>query len=215
MQITSRGRRGISVTKGINLDITNRCLLQCSKCSRTLNMGLTKQGRDMSPEAMHKICQYYSHISFCGQRGDPIYHPKFIELLEICNHYDLEHLEINTNGTGKSPEWWKKAALINLDYNWIFALDGLPHQSHLYRVNQDGEQVFKIMKYLRHFGVRVHWRYIAFKYNENSIEEAKELAKKHRINFELVVSSRWDGPNDPLRPINPELSRIRDDYVKT
>jgi len=200
------------MTRPINLDITNRCLLQCSKCSRTLNMGLTKQGGDMSPESMHKICKYYSHISFCGQRGDPIYHPKFIELLEICNNYDLSHVEINTNGTGKSPQWWKKAALINRDYDWAFALDGLPHKSHLYRVNQDGEQVFKIMKYLRRFDVRVHWRYIAFKYNEHDISVAKKLAKKYGIKFELVVSSRWDGPDDPLRPVQPNLSIDRGKY---
>jgi len=176
-------------------------------------MGLTKQGGDISLESMHKICEYYSRIGFCGQRGDAIYHPKFIEILKICNQYGV-YVEISTNGTGKSPEWFKEAALINPNYRWVFALDGLPGESHLYRVNQDGEQVFRIMKYLCKLGVKVIWQYIAFRYNENHIIRASQLAKKYGIDFHLQVSSRWDGPDDPLRPLNPKLWQPRPKYER-
>ena len=29
--------------------------------------------------------------------------------------------------------------------NWIFGIDGMPEESKQYRVNQDGEKLFKIM----------------------------------------------------------------------
>ena len=29
---------------------------------------------------------------------------------------------------------------------WYFALDGLPEESHKYRINQDGRQVWEVMK---------------------------------------------------------------------
>ena len=47
------------------------------------------------------------------------------------------------------------------------------------------------------------WQYIVFRYNENDIEEAKNMALDNGMTFELNSSSRWD-ENDPLKPTNPK-----------
>lgn len=189
----------------INLDITHRCRLQCSKCMRSEHPGLYKRGHDISLENMQKIADVIPSLGFCGQMGDPIYHPQFDKIMEICRD---NIVQVSTNGSGKSLEWWKNIHSINPYIKWIFGLDGLPKDSHKYRVNQDGEQVFEVMKYLAKLSNSIHWQYIVFRYNENDMEEATQLAKDNNIKLNFVYSSRWND-NDELKPINPKYYRTR------
>jgi MoaA/NifB/PqqE/SkfB family radical SAM enzyme len=159
--------------------------------------GLHKRGSDISLDSMTKIANTFNTISFCGQMGDPIYHPRFIDILKICKN---NNVGISTNGYGKSLEWYEEAAFVSNKQKWLFALDGLPHQSHLYRVNQDGNQVFKTMKHMVTLGADILWKYIIFKYNQDSITEAEQLAKDNNIPFMLIESSRWDESYDELKP---------------
>ncbi len=181
----------------INLDITHRCLLQCPKCRRQKFPGMHKRGHDITLESMKKISDQFEFLIFCGQFGDPIYHPQFFNILEICKD---NKVSINTAGAGKSLDWFEEAAMISKNQSWTFALDGLPHQSHQYRIGQDGEKVFEVMKHLSSLGAKVFWQYIVFKYNQDSLDEAIALSKKHNIEFVLVESSRWDKVNDPYKP---------------
>lgn len=183
--------------KSINLDITHRCLLQCPKCMRQKNPGLHKRGKDMSLGAMKKIAESFQYISFCGQMGDPIYHPKFLDILSMCKNNTVE---ISTAGSGKKIEWWEEAALISSNQTWVFGIDGLPNQSHQYRIGQDGERTFQMMKHISDMGAKVVWQMIVFKYNQDSIEEASLMAKENNIEFVIIESSRWDVPYDKYKP---------------
>ena len=116
--------------------------------------------------------------------------------------------------SAKSKEWYIEAFKANPNAVWCFGIDGLPEESKIYRINQDGAKLFDIMveskKYLIHKPV---WQYIVFKYNENSIDAAIALAREVEVDFYFVKSSRWknDLPeHDWLMPINPDLrvSRI-------
>ena len=49
-------------------------------------------------------------------------------------------------------------------------------------------------------GNAIRWQYIIFKYNENDVPEAVELARKHQIPLQENKSSRWSGPDDPYKP---------------
>ena len=190
--------------KTINICTTSRCLLRCPKCIRQTSPDYRTRGHDMPIDVARKYAEYFEHILFCGQKSDPIYHEQFDELVFAVKHRDVS---IATNGTGKSLEWYENIQLIKPDITWIFGLDGLPEESHKYRIGQDGVQVFEAMKFLaKDPRTKVIWQYIPFNYNEDHIEEAKELAKQHNIIFNLTISSRWEGPDDPYRPRNPELS---------
>ena len=84
---------------------------------------------------------------------------------------------------------------------WVFGIDGLPEESHNYRVNQDGVKLFEIMlESKKHLKNKPNWQYIIFKYNENSIDNAKLLAKEHNLDFMIINSARWIGKDDYLRP---------------
>jgi len=192
-------------SESINLDITNRCRLQCPKCMRQTYPNLHKRGRDISLENIEKISKGFKTLLFCGQMGDPIYHPKFDKIMDICKN---NQVQISTNGSGKSSSWYKKIYKINPNISWIFGLDGLPEQSRIYRVNQDGLKVFENMKMLSGMGGFVTWQYIVFRYNENNLTKAKTLADQYNMKFVEIHSSRWKS-NDPLRPLNKQYYKTR------
>lgn len=85
---------------------------------------------------------------------------------------------------------------------WVFAIDGLPKDSHKYRVNQDGEKLFDIMLKCASFGVSTTWQYIVFNYNQKDVEHCKKIAKEHNIKFMQIDSGRWG--TDALKSLQPD-----------
>ena len=163
----------------INLDITHRCTLQCKRCNRAIfaSRGQKVPGEDLSMENFKKILAFFKEIYFCGQISDPIFHPQFIEFLKLCK--DNHNVIIHTAASHKPESWYREAFQANKNALWTFGIDGLPKDSHKYRVNQDGEKLFKMACMASKMGLWVKWQYIVFKYNENDIETARKMAKKH------------------------------------
>ena len=181
--------------KGINLDITHRCTLECPKCLRrsvpTNNLG------DLSLDSFKKIISHFDQIEFCGQISDPIFHPQFIEFLKLTKD---KRVFVHTAASHRPMDWYRDAFLANKNATWEFGIDGLPQDSHKYRINQNGEYLFNVMKTGVELGNDIRWQYIIFKYNENDIPEAIDLAQRHKIPIHINKSSRWSGPNDPYKP---------------
>ena len=75
----------------INLDITKTCTLQCPACIRQNDnfKNLKSIYSDMPIEDFIKVSNYFKHIEFCGTIGDPIFHPKFIDMLEITSNKNI------------------------------------------------------------------------------------------------------------------------------
>ena len=187
----------------VNIEITNKCQLKCPACMRQLDPDKIRGTREHSFETLKVIFDTFPRLNFCGQISDPIYHREFHKILDYLNP-ETETI-ISTGGQGKTEEWWSKAFELtkNKNVRWRFGLDGLPKDSHKYRVGQDGEQVWEMMKLGKHIGANVEWQYIVFNYNENDIEEARQLAKKHNIRLDEMHSNRfWATPE--LRPINKD-----------
>ena len=190
----------------INLDITHRCVLQCPRCLRQQHPGMHKRGYDITIESFSKICDHFESINFCGQMGDCIYHPKFLELIKIAYEKNIK-VKAHTNGHGKTKLFWQEAFQYK-NIRWIFALDGLPKDSNKYRINQDGEYVWEIMKMGKKMGVNITWQYIPFLYNEEHIDEAIQMAKDNDMRFMLKISSRHPEGMTPSRE-DLKVDRIR------
>ena len=193
--------------RGVNIDLSNRCPLECPRCPRQYefrNKGLKVPGGDISIENFKKVVDFFNTVNFEGQLSDPVHHASFIELLKMCYESKTEAC-IQNASSAKSKEWYIEAFNSNPDAMWRFSIDGLPEESKTYRINQDGPKLFDIMleskKYLVNKPV---WQYIIFKYNEDSIDAAIKLAKEAGVKFYLLQSSRWIGNDDVLMPTKPE-----------
>lgn len=194
--------------RGVNIDLCNRCPLECPRCRRQYgfkNRGLKVSGNDLSMENFKKVLKFFKYINFEGTLSDPVHHQSFIELLKMCYIFKKE-LEIHTSSSSKSKEWYIEAFKANPYALWVFSIDGLPEESKIYRINQDGPKLFDIMaESTKYLITKPAWQYIIFRYNENSIDAAIALAKEIGVNFYTMKSSRWFGNDDWLMPTKPEF----------
>ncbi len=183
-------------TTNWNVETGFRCRLQCPYCQRQRKEAKQKikAATELSIETFLKLSDSCQRLVLCGQISDPLYHPKLIEMLEIksMEFPDLK-LEISTNGSGKSLNWWKKAyAAADKNTIWIFGLDGASQESaNIYRVGTNFDNVLEAMKLGASLGFEIIWQYILFQHNEHELEKAREIARVHKINFALVYSNRW------------------------
>tara|TARA_B100001778_G_scaffold66652_1_gene52482 strand:+ start:1428 stop:2093 length:666 start_codon:yes stop_codon:yes gene_type:complete len=203
--------------KGINIDISNRCPLECMRCQRQTNFTLEGRkvyGRDATMDEIRKLSDYFSSFNFCGQLSDPVHHPKFVEILEYLYNKDIQ-VTVHNASSQKPMKWYIKAFQAHPKAKWIFAIDGLPEESNMYRVNQDGKKLFEVAKEAKkHLKQTPSWQFIVFSYNEHNLEKAKQMAIDEGLMFIVLHSSRWMGEDDPLRPKSKEYNLGYKGYVR-
>ena len=188
---------------GVNLDITHRCPLECPRCSRQHNFkrnNMPVWGQDIPLATIEKLADAYKRFNFCGQLSDPVHHPKFIEILEIC-YKNKAAVTVHNASSAKSERWYIEAFKAHPYANWWFGIDGLPEESHKYRINQNGKKLYNIMLKSKEYLIEAPtWQYIIFKYNEAHIEKAKQMAADNNVKILFVYSAKWLNEDDPLRP---------------
>ena len=203
--------------KGINIDISNRCPLECMRCQRQTNFTLEGRkvyGRDATMDEIRKLSDYFSSFNFCGQLSDPVHHPKFIEILDYLYKKDIQ-VTVHNASSQKPMKWYIKAFQAHPRAKWIFAIDGLPEESNMYRINQDGEKLYRVMlEAKKHLKQTPSWQYIVFSYNEHNLEKAKKMAVDEGLMFIVLHSSRWMGEDDPLRPKEKEYNLGYKGYIR-
>ena len=203
--------------KGINIDISNRCPLECMRCQRQTNFTLEGRkvyGRDATMDEIRKLSDYFSSFNFCGQLSDPVHHPKFVEILEYLYNKNIQ-VTVHNASSQKPMKWYIKAFQAHPKAKWIFAIDGLPEESNMYRVNQDGKKLFEVAKEAKkHLKQTPSWQFIVFSYNEHNLEKAKQMAIDEGLMFIVLHSSRWMGEDDPLRPKSKEYNLGYKGYVR-
>ena len=203
--------------KGINIDISNRCPLECMRCQRQTNFTLEGRkvyGRDATMDEIRKLSDYFSSFNFCGQLSDPVHHPKFVEILDYLYKKDIQ-VTVHNASSQKPMKWYIKAFQAHPKAKWIFAIDGLPEESNMYRINQDGEKLYKVMlEAKKHLKQTPSWQFIVFSYNEHNLEKAKKMAVDEGLMFIVLHSSRWMGEDDPLRPKEKEYNLGYKGYIR-
>ena len=201
-KLPNRNKKFIS--NKVNLDLSHRCPLECLRCARQTyesdgKGGLKKipiPGRDITMEEFDKITDYFARIQFCGQYSDPIHHPHFIDMLRMIKRKGIVS-QVHSASNYKSDEWVKEAFEANPDSQWWFGIDGLPKDSHKYRVHQDGEMHFERLKMARQIlNKKPIWQYIVFNYNEQDVETAMKMAEEIDVIFNVINSGRWDNKED-------------------
>lgn len=202
---------------GINVDLSARCGLECMRCQRQTYYKNNKEipGHDLTIDDFQKITDMFKTINFCGQLSDPVHNENFIDILRLCKMKNVGGTIHNASSL-KSKEWYIEAFQAHPDMRWVFGIDGLPKDSHKYRINQDGEKLFDIMiESKNHLNTIPFWQYIIFSYNENDIDEARKMAQDNGVIFNLNYSSKWFSEDDPLMPKNKNYRIWSNQYGNT
>lgn len=201
-----------------NIDASHRCIFRCPQCIRqkTSSQEQIRRSFDLEKDQFKKILDYYDFgITFCGQISDPIYHPKFLELLKMCNGQG-KAVRIATVGSGKSDAWWEEAYSYGVGENaWYFGVDGIDEKSELYRIGSNFQDVWSRMKQGRDLGHTIVWQYIIFGYNEHEVDQAIDIAKEEDFSLLLVNTNRGFNPESPLLRKNVNFQLTRPDKKHT
>jgi len=184
-----------------NIEITHRCKLQCPFCQRTkaahskssLVRKRIAKSYDMPLDDYRKVLEFYQRMNYCGQISDPIYHPKFLDILEINLEYPEKLYDIHTTATGKKIEWWEKAFSMtnNGQTVWTIGLDGVDEKTRYHRVGQNFDETWKVMQLGKEMGAIIMWQFIVFSYNENDIVSAYRMARENDFSLMVMKSNRY------------------------
>lgn len=201
-----------------NVDATHRCMLACVFCNRTaFDWGKEqiqvhqKTYGDLTVQDSILLGNSFNELMFCGNISDPIYNPKFLEIMQALNTTTCKKIAIHTNGSHKTVDWWEQLIDICNNANYhiriVFGIDGIDQKASLHRKNQNFDQSFEAMKLCKQKldAGEIVWQFIPFKYNEHELKQAKQIAQELDIKFLLLKSGRFAFGTELEPPSNPNL----------
>ena len=185
--------------KSVHLEITSKCQARCPMCPRRIHGGPLLDGIYLKEIDSYTFKEWFqqdfisqlSHLSMCGNLGDPIIAKDTLEIFEYIRQLNTSmDLRMHTNGSGRSKDWWKKLAL--LDVEVIFGIDGLSDTHSLYRINTDWHKIIKNAKTFIDAGGKARWDMLVFQHNEHQIDSCKELSEQLGFdNFTVKHTTRF------------------------
>jgi MoaA/NifB/PqqE/SkfB family radical SAM enzyme len=193
--------------KAFHIEATNICTLRCSGCARTRFLEKWPQhwkNHSLDTEQLLAFLDVdINGVKFrlCGNYGDPIYHPNFINMIHELKKRGA-FVCITTNGSYKSQDWWKQLCGILTDMDSIqFSIDGTPENFTKYRVNADWDSIENGIEVCVDLGIYTIWKYIPFDFNQQDIDRARSMAEKLKVSeFLLDPSDRYDSNTAHLIP---------------
>jgi MoaA/NifB/PqqE/SkfB family radical SAM enzyme len=197
----------IASIAGIHIEPTNLCTLKCSGCSRTRFIDQWPQHWKNHNLNIDQVLNFLDidltakTILLCGNYGDPIYHPDFINFVQKIKKRGI-FLNIITNGSHRKSSWWQELTNELSDKDTVtFSIDGTPENFTQYRVNANWQSISTAIDVVTNSKCRTKWKYIPFSYNQNNITEMQHMSKDLGIDvFEVECSDRFDSVTESLRP---------------
>jgi len=192
---------------GFHIEPTNVCTLKCPGCARTRFIEQWPQHWKNHSIDINQLLNFLDidltnkKIILCGNYGDPIYHPDFIDFVIRLKERGAV-LSITTNGSYKTQDWWKELVSNLSSVDLInFSVDGTPDNFTKYRINADWDSIRVGMEVVAESQCDSSWKYIPFAFNQHDIEHVEKLSQRIGIkNFRVELSDRFDEQTHELIP---------------
>jgi hypothetical protein len=189
---------------GFHIEPTNICTLKCSECSRTKFLNKWPSHWKNQSLDIDQLLSFLDidltnvPILLCGNYGDPIYHPEFINFVANLKQKGAI-LSIVTNGSYKKEIWWKELCNVLTEQDIVqFSIDGSPENFTQYRVNGDWESIKVGIETCVNAQCQTEWKYIPFGYNIDSLDATRKLSEQMKVDrFVVHASNRF---NDDTLP---------------
>jgi organic radical activating enzyme len=192
---------------GLHIEPTNICTLKCSGCARTRFINQWPQHWKNHSLDIDHLLKFLDidltglKILLCGNYGDPIYHPNFVEFVTKLKQRG-SIISIVTNGSYRTTDWWKAlTSVLTSDDRITFSVDGVPTNFTQYRINADWDTIKQGMEISVESACQTEWKYIPFSFNSADIESAEHISQQLGIDhFFVDPSDRFDEETEFLKP---------------
>jgi organic radical activating enzyme len=204
------------IVDGFHIEPTNICTLKCPGCARTQFIDKWPQHWKNHSLDIDQLLNFLDvdltdkKLVLCGNYGDPIYHPDFINFVKQLKARGAV-LSITTNGSYKTQAWWEELVdnLSSLDLI-NFSVDGTPENFTQYRVNADWRSIKVGMDVVADSECGSSWKYIPFAFNQFDIDQVKQLSQDIGVKqFYVELSDRFD---EKTKELMPDMSLIGSRY---
>ena len=185
---------------GVHVELTTKCNARCPMCMRNYRgydynsgypvteLGLIDLKHILNPEFLKQI----DYVNFNGNLGDFALSSCALQIVEYLVEHNIK-ININTNGSLRSPNWWKRLALPKVEIG--FALDGLEDTHTLYRQDTNWRRIIDNAQSFINAGGHAIWRFIPFDHNRHQEQACRDLAKTMGFSrFETIWDGRDTGP---------------------
>jgi hypothetical protein len=197
----------IPQVKGIHLEPTNLCTLKCPGCARTRFINQWPKhwkNHSIDKEVLRRFLDIELtgiHIELCGTYGDPIYHSDLAGMIRDLKSRGAT-ISIITNGSHRKRSWWQELVKeLSSDDLVTFSIDGIPENFTQYRINGDWPTTQDAIEVCAKASCNTEWKFIPFLFNENNIEQARQLSKDLGIDqFQISHSDRFDEQTMHFKP---------------
>ena len=204
----------------IEIDLIDSCNLSCPMCSRNdpvSNENLKGCSKYLSLEENIKILDRFvnlKNISFIGIRSESLMYKNLIPLLKYIKGRNIT-VDISTNASSRSDEWWKELGRA-LDSNDTikFAIDGSTQEIYQkYRRGGNLNTILNHHRIIKEFSTckRV-LQFVIFSYNQHDLQNIINLKDEHEFDDLLVIPASYTIDNREDMMLN---SQIKLDYNPT
>lgn len=169
----------------LDLEVSSLCNALCPVCNRRSSGGkknpmfvetyitLTRFKEWFDDEYVSRL---YS-LQLCGNYGDAMTNP---ELIAILTHITTLNpgiiISMNTNASGRNPQFWKDLARLIGSGHLVFSIDGLEDTNYIYRRGTHWEKIMMAATNYIAAGGRAYWDMLIFKHNQHQVKEAEQLS---------------------------------------
>jgi MoaA/NifB/PqqE/SkfB family radical SAM enzyme len=211
-----------------HLELSSKCSLACPRCPRTEKPGqfeVTELDLAFIKRVFTQdVLDDTRRILICGGQGDPIYCREMLEIVEYLKAGNPEmSIFIVTNGSYKTQAWWERLANTLNDNDVVtFSADGWNNETNnMYRVNSQFDSIVMGVKTLSTLrpNMRIVWSSIIFSFNENNLDDIKQVATDAGATHFQVVQSSLFGSNPSFKdyidpalgydPLEPNYKEVR------
>lgn len=213
-------KTGIPEIKGMPLSIsiepTTACNLGCPECPSGLKQFTRDTGNlklDFFRKTLQEVKQDLLYMNFYFQ-GEPFINPQFLEMVKAASNEKI-YTSTSTNAHFISENIATQVIHSGLD-RVIVSIDGTTQEVYeKYRINGYLDKVLEGTNHLveakrKHKkGPHIVFQFLVVRHNEHQIEEAKQLAKKMKVDaIQFKTAQIYDYKHgSPLIPENPKYSR--------